>query len=157
MCRELERLWTIQLFLKLLSQGWGDGKIVKDVDGGRWKEKVSSRHYRTDKELNSQRLWQHVQDMYSFKTDKIPALRKGTGHRVLSLTRKLLAIDVFWKEDKPVLPKEYLWAYWPYSRSGSMPRNNWPTHNILKGIFTFLGGGLFIWGEYFLSYLFSFS
>lgn len=31
-------------------------KIVRDIDNGRWKEKTSSGHHRTNKEIKSQRL-----------------------------------------------------------------------------------------------------
>ena len=41
----------------------------------------------------SQRLRQHVQDLHRLKADKIPALKRGRGHEVPLLRKKLFAID----------------------------------------------------------------
>ena len=39
--------------------------------------------------MNSQGPWQHTHNLYRFKPDKIPALRRGSKHRVSLLIRKL--------------------------------------------------------------------
>lgn len=33
-------------------------------------------------QMNSQRLWQHIQDLHRLKPDVIPALNGGTGYKV---------------------------------------------------------------------------
>lgn len=41
-------------------------------------ETVSSRHTRAEAQMNSQRLWQHAQDVHKFKSDRVSVLRGET-------------------------------------------------------------------------------
>jgi hypothetical protein len=58
-----------------------------------FKEILSSRHNRTDRQMNSQTLWENAQDMCRFKPNGAPQLRVGNGHRLPLLTKKLLGTD----------------------------------------------------------------
>lgn len=60
------------------------------------KETRPSRHNRTDVHVNPQRLWQDAQGLCKCKSkpDGISVLRKGNGHDLQSLTRKLSATDI---------------------------------------------------------------
>lgn len=44
--------------------------------------KVSPRHDRPEAQMNSQRLGQHTWNLHRFKTDKIPALKRGNRQKV---------------------------------------------------------------------------
>lgn len=77
----------------LKAQGKGGGKIAKVRLGNDAKETASSRHDETNTLRISQRLGQHVQDLYRLKADKIPALKRGSGHEVPLPRKKLFAID----------------------------------------------------------------
>ena len=53
--------------------------------------KETVRQNRTDTYVNSQRLWQYTQDSHRFKTDRIPALERGSEHKVPPLAKNLFA------------------------------------------------------------------
>jgi hypothetical protein len=44
------------------------------------KDQCPFRYDRADTDMNSQRLWQHAQDLHRFKPDKVSARRRGGGH-----------------------------------------------------------------------------
>lgn len=71
-------------------------KELKAVNNS--KEAASSRHNRTDTHRDSQRLWQHPQDLPRFKTDKIPTVKRKAD-RVPLLTEKLFVIGP-WRKEK---------------------------------------------------------
>lgn len=67
---------------------------------------ASSRYSQMDAHMNTQRQWQHTQDLRSFKPSKILAWRRS-GHTVLPLTKKLFAIDTNpLRKGKPVFYHE---------------------------------------------------
>lgn len=67
---------------------------------------ASSRYSQMDAHMNTQRQWQHTQDLRSFKPSKILACRRS-GHTVLPLTKKLFAIDTNpLRKGKPVFYHE---------------------------------------------------
>lgn len=47
------------------------------------KETVFSKHIRTNACMNSQGLCHHAQDLYKLKLDKMPAWKRGAGHKQL--------------------------------------------------------------------------
>ena len=51
---------------------------------------VFSRHKETGTDRNSQRLWGDVQEPSRVKLDHISALRRGKGHRVAPVKKKLI-------------------------------------------------------------------
>lgn len=53
------------------------------------KERASSRFISTDININSQRLWQHTQDVNRFKSEKMLAWNRGNGHKAPCLTKNL--------------------------------------------------------------------
>lgn len=57
------------------------------------KETLSSRHNRTHARINAQRLWLHAQGLRMFKSDEVTALRRGSKHIVIPLSKTLFAID----------------------------------------------------------------
>lgn len=62
---------------------------------------VSSRHNRIDAHANSQILWQDT-GTYTGSSPRSPALRGRSGHGILTLTKKLFAIDTCWQMEKSV-------------------------------------------------------
>ncbi|XP_041910475.1 zinc finger protein 883-like [Arvicola amphibius] len=56
-------------------------------------EMVFFRHNRNHACISSQRLWQHIQDVYRFIAHGDPALKGRTTHRFPTLTKNLSAID----------------------------------------------------------------
>lgn len=69
------------------AEGLQEQEMVDD-----FKETVSSNHIRTDAHMKSQHLWQHTQDICRFKPDKFLVLRRPSGHKVPTLTKKLFAV-----------------------------------------------------------------
>lgn len=61
------------------------------MDGS--KETVFPRDNRSDVHRNSQKRWQHEQDLHRFEPNGVPALRVGSEHRAPPLAKKLFAID----------------------------------------------------------------
>lgn len=57
------------------------------------KRRVSSRQNRTEAPMNSQRLWQHTQDLHGFKPDGVSAPTWRGGHGLPPLTKKLYVIS----------------------------------------------------------------
>lgn len=111
--------WDV--FIKPLPQGSGtyaeedmerllEAEVVDDS-----KEIVSSRHNRTDAHTNPQRL-----EVSQVKAAQGPSLRRGSGHRVPSLTKKLCAVDTCWERETQFSPMKYHWVYQPYFRIGPM-------------------------------------
>lgn len=82
------------------------------------KEAVSSINNRTDARMNTQRLWQHVRD----STCLSPASR-GCEDKLSSPTKKVFAIDTFWKRESQFSPIECYCVYQPHSRTETMPRS----------------------------------
>lgn len=75
--------------------------------------------------------------LHRFKPDKIPEQRRGGGHKVPFLTKKLFAL---------FSPMDYHWVYHPYTRADMMPK-----HNLLTQI------GLHMFFVLFFSFLIWFS
>lgn len=72
-------------------------------------------------------IWIHedcgyTNDLHRFKSDKTPALQRGSGHKVPPLTHKLFATGA-WQENQ-VSPMECHWVYQPHSRTDHMPRRS---------------------------------
>lgn len=83
------------------------------------KKAVYPRCNRTDAHMNSQ--WQqHTQDTYSFKSERVPALRGLNG--VPHLTQNLFETKCYW-------------VYQPHYRACPMPRSSKPIQNGLINIF----------------------
>lgn len=55
-----------------------------------WKQDLPSR---TDVYMNSQRLWQNAQELYSFKPIRLQTLPLGSGHGVPFIIKKLFETD----------------------------------------------------------------
>lgn len=53
------------------------------------REMASSRHRKRAVHMNSQKLWQHVQGLHRFKSDRFPGLGGRSGHGVPLLIQKL--------------------------------------------------------------------
>lgn len=62
-------------------------------------ETVSSRHNRMDAHLNSNRRWQHTQELQGVKTDRVPVLRGEVFMRSHPLTKKRFATDACWERE----------------------------------------------------------
>lgn len=68
---------------------------------------ASSRYSQMDAHMSTQRQWQYTQDLRSFKSSKILAWRRRSGHTVLPLSKKLFAIDTNpLRKGKPVFYHE---------------------------------------------------
>lgn len=70
--------------------------------------KINKSFFLRQVHIRFQRLWQHVQDLHNFKPDKTP-VRRGGGHQVSCLTKKLSASDVCWEKENQFSPVE--WRY----------------------------------------------
>lgn len=115
-CAESKRLWSTHpkwdAFIKPSPQGSGiyvEGneerlKEPKVVDNS--KEKAFSRYNETDLHMNSQRVWQHMQELDKFRANKISAVEKGSGHKAPLLSRKPFVIDTHWKKEKFIFSNE---------------------------------------------------
>lgn len=58
------------------------------------KESMSSRQNTIDAHINSQRMWQFIQGLHRFKTDRIPAQESGgSEQRLPPLAKKLCPND----------------------------------------------------------------
>jgi hypothetical protein len=66
---------------------------VTDMSGD-FKETVSASYNRTGAHMNSQRLWQHAQDLHRVKPDRVPEQRGGSGHEISLLDKKLCFVDI---------------------------------------------------------------
>lgn len=56
---------------------------------------------RADTQINSEGIWQSVEDLYKFKPDyKILAQRRGSEHKIPLLAKKLFAPDGFWERER---------------------------------------------------------
>lgn len=108
------------------------------------KERVSFRH---NKRMNiwSQRPWQTVQDLHGFYRDGIWAPRRGSGHKVPILTKKVIEVS----REKSSFLKESLGVS---TKEGPCPRVvcKYKTH------YTFLWNFCFVLFGHFLSYWFLF-
>lgn len=77
-------------------------------------ETVSSRHTRADTHMNSQRLWQHAQDVHKFKSDRVSVLRgevEGKQTQGPTLTKKLSTVDTHWQREKSIF---CLWVFFVF-------------------------------------------
>lgn len=80
--------------------------------------------------MNSGRWWQHAQDLFKSKPDKILVLRRGRAQHSSPLIKTLLAIDTF--GGVLFFPAECHWAYGPHSSTGPIFLNSYQ----LKGKWT---------------------
>lgn len=62
----------------------------------------------------SQRLGQHATDLHKVNPDKITP-PKRSGCKVSPLTKKLLAIAIFWGKENQYSPWEHHWVYQTHS------------------------------------------
>lgn len=69
---------------------------------------MPSRVGSTDMHTNSQRKRQQAQELPKFQPDRIPALRRGSRHKVQLLTKKLFVIEPVGKGGKIVLLKWHM-------------------------------------------------
>lgn len=74
-------------------------KIRRDWGGDDSKETVSFRQNRTDLHINSEGLWQRIQDRHKFKPDGVPEVRGDVDMGVPPLLKKLFAIDTLRQKD----------------------------------------------------------
>lgn len=98
-------------------------------------------------------------DLYRFKWYRIPAWRRGNGHKVLPLTKKVFTIGNCWESKNTFSLMEWHWVCQPHCRAGFRPRNSWIIQNELHKFFLcfvcfvwFWGGGSFevLWDLYYL-------
>lgn len=74
----------------------------------------SSRQNRTDTHTNSERLWQHVQNLHRFKPDKILSLRRGGRYKILPTNKKVFEIITCWERENHFSSMDCHWAYQPH-------------------------------------------
>lgn len=101
-----------------------------------------SRYNDADPHINSQRILQYTQDLYHVKPDKVPAWRRGSGHKVPPQIKKLFAVDTHWEKEK--ILSGVILGIQPHPREGHMVRNSWPTKNKIHD-FSLFFVGLFVW------------
>lgn len=85
--------------------------------------------------MNSQRLWQHEQNLEIFKSGEIQAHTERNEQWVAPLTKNIFANDTHWQRENQFSPTDFLSACQPQVMAGSMPRSHWPTQNELSGVF----------------------
>lgn len=90
---------------------------------------------RTNAHMNSQRLWQHEQNLQIFKPEEIQAHTERNGHWVAPLTKNIFAIDTHLQRENQFSPTEFHSACPPHVVAGSIPRSRWSTQNELSGVF----------------------
>lgn len=96
----------------------------------------SSRQNRTDTHTNSERLWQHAQNLHRFKPDKILSLRRGGRYKTLPTNRKVFEIITCWGRENHFSSMDCHWAYQPHFMEVSMARSSWPKQTpLLMGLF----------------------
>lgn len=91
-------------------------------------------------------FWTHiaVHDLYKFKWNRIPAWRRGSGHKVIPLTKKLFTIGNCLERKNTFSPMEWHWVFHSHCREGLRPRNSWIIQNELhKVLYTLFA--CFIW------------
>lgn len=74
----------------------------------------SSRHYRMDERMSSQKLWQQAQGRRRFSPERVPELTGGSGHKTPSLSKRLSLIDNCFERKECFSPVESLWVYKPH-------------------------------------------
>lgn len=85
-----------------------DRKMLREEVMGDYKEPVFSRYSNIDADMDSQRVWQDVQDQYMFEPDGAIPLGVKSGHRVRPLT-KVDAVDFHWQRENRFSPMELRW------------------------------------------------
>lgn len=81
---------------------------------------MTPRRHLTDAHMDSQRLWQHPQDLHRFKSGSLPGL-----------TKKLFATDTCKQRENQFSVMKYHLVYQSYSKTGSMIRSSWSTQKKL--------------------------
>lgn len=84
--------------------GRGYKKIVKkkDCKSHRWQmipKKLYSRHSSSDSYMNSQRRWQHSEDLYNFQPNRFSELIKRSRNNIPLLTELLLVIYTYQEKE----------------------------------------------------------
>lgn len=101
--------------------GLGVGSRKKGSKNQKWwmtfQETVFSIHSRAGAHRNSQRLWEHAEDVHKLKAEKFQRLEE----KVLPLAKKLFMVDSFWGNSS----MKYHWTYPPDFRAGPMSRSSW--------------------------------
>lgn len=130
----MQRVWVFGILspksgifhqtLPFTVQGTMQRRKQQDFKSQRW-WMTSRKHYypATTGLIWSQKLWPHTQNLYRFKTDRVPALRRGRGsrHRVPTVTKKLSITDPIGKEKNLLSPMESHWVYQPQFSQGPSP------------------------------------
>lgn len=84
------------------------------------KEPVSSRCNKIGADMESQRLWQHVQDEYRFKPDRVTALRVELTQGDI-LNPEVSVIGSHWQRENLSSLMEFHCEFQPHSREDPTP------------------------------------
>lgn len=98
---------------------------------------VSSKNNRTDVHMSPQSLCQHARPAQVQAQTGEQAQRRGCGHEVSSLSRKLFATETQQQRGSQFSPLNPHWVYqyWIYYSRNPMSQSSWPTQNELNHIF----------------------
>lgn len=96
------------------------------------KETVSFKHSRIDAHVNSETVTAHERPAHA-EARQSSTLRRGIGHSIPPLTKKLLVIDTDWQMEYKYSPVE---CHWVISMTLQDPMcSSWPTQNRLNCTF----------------------
>lgn len=99
--------------------GWGAERKALRTKSGGWLSRKQCFPYTAGQVHigNSQRLWEHAEDVHKLKAEKFQRLEE----KVLPLAKKLFMVDSFWGNSS----MKYHWIYPPDFRAGPMSRSSW--------------------------------
>lgn len=113
------------------------------------KERVFPRLNRIDAHMNSESLWPHMQDLHKSNLCKIPALKWGSRHRVLSLIKNQFTIDVSCQTGNQVDQMECHLVILTSRQAGPMLKSSWANAKKDSGIWGLLGEGFVLFWHFF--------